>query len=892
MRSRTLKIFFSVCLMSILTAMVCQARDVTLQWDPSTDSTVTGYKLYYNADSSVQPYIGTGSGQGASPVNTLTQATATLTGLDPNKTYYFAATAYDASGAESLYSNIVTVSEAIVPIISITAPASNSSIAGTVSVTASASDNVGVTKIEFYLNGVLKATDTATPYVYSLSSSTLPAGTNTLMAKAYDAAGNVGQSSDVYVTAISDTIAPTVALTSPLNNAALSGTATLSASATDNLGVSKVEFYANGTLLYASNMAPYSYSWNTATVTNGSYTLTARAYDNSGNVTQSGSALVTVSNIAVVVPVAIPQTAWKLQSVDSQELVGENGAASNAFDGNSSTIWHTEWSAANPLPPHEIQIDLGATYSMTGFSYLPRQDAGVNGTIKNYEFYVSADGINWNIAVASGTFNGTASVQQVNFSATSGRYIKLRALSEINGGAWTCVAELNVFGTASLTPVDTTSPTTSISAPAANATVSGTVTVSASATDNVAVRKVEILVNGVVKYSATAAPYSFSWDTTAATNGVYTVISKAYDAAGNVGQSSSISVTVNNPVPDKAAPSVSVTAPANNATVSGTVSVSASATDNVAVSKVEILVNGVVTYTATAAPYSFSWDTTATTNGVYTLSSKAYDAAGNVGQSTTVTTTVNNIAVVTPVVISQAGWKLMYVDSQELAGENGAANNAFDGNSSTFWHTEWSAANPLPPHDIQIDLGASYSMTGFSYLPRQDAGTNGFIGKYEFSVSTDGITWISVASGTFNSSTTVQQASFNATTGRYIRLRALSELNGNPWTCVAELNVFGSAVVAPIVIPADTTAPVISISSPLNKATVSGTVTINTSATDSGGVKQMMIYIDSVLKATGYSGKLSWSWNTTSAAKGIHTIKVIAYDAANNQRTKSISVYK
>jgi len=433
---------------------------------------------------------------------------------------------------------------------------------------------------------------------------------------------------------------------------------------------------------------------------------------------------------------------------------------------------------------------------MTGFSYLPRQDAGVNGTIGKYEFYVSADGINWNIAVASGTFNGTASVQQVNFSATSGRYIKLRALSEINGGAWTCVAELNVFGTASLTPVDTTSPTTSISAPAANATVSGTVTVSASATDNVAVRKVEILVNGVVKYSATAAPYSFSWDTTAATNGVYTVISKAYDAAGNVGQSSSISVTV------------------------------------------------------------------------------------------------NNIAVVTPVAISQAGWKLLYVDSQELAGENGAANNAFDGNSSTFWHTEWSAANPLPPHDIQIDLGASYSMTGFSYLPRQDAGTNGFIGKYEFSVSTDGITWISVASGTFNSSTTVQQASFNATTGRYIRLRALSELNGNPWTCVAELNVFGSAVVAPIVIPADTTAPVISISSPLNKATVSGTVTINTSATDSGGVKQMMIYIDSVLKATGYSGKLSWSWNTTSAAKGIHTIKVIAYDAANNQRTKSISVYK
>jgi beta-lactamase superfamily II metal-dependent hydrolase len=96
---------------------------------------------------------------------------------------------------------------------------------------------------------------------------------------------------------------------------------------------------------------------------------------------------------------------------------------------------------------------------------------------------------------------------------------------------------------------DTTPPTTSITAPLNGATVSGTTTVTASASDNVGVTKVEFYLDGALKSTDTTSPYSWSWDTTTATNGAHSLTSKAYDAALNVGTSTAINVTVSNGVP-------------------------------------------------------------------------------------------------------------------------------------------------------------------------------------------------------------------------------------------------------------------------------------------------------------------------------------------------------
>jgi hypothetical protein len=141
----------------------------------------------------------------------------------------------------------------------------------------------------------------------------------------------------------------------------------------------------------------------------------------------------------------LPQSGWRLHYVDSQETTGENGAAVNAFDGNPNTFWHTEWYNSNPPHPHEIQINLGDTYLISGLLYLPRQDGNLNGTIADYEIYVSMDGSTWGDAVASGKWASGSTEKEVRFAAVNGQYVRLVALSEVNGREWTSVAELNIL---------------------------------------------------------------------------------------------------------------------------------------------------------------------------------------------------------------------------------------------------------------------------------------------------------------------------------------------------------------------------------------------------------------------------------------------------------------
>jgi hypothetical protein len=103
---------------------------------------------------------------------------------------------------------------------------------------------------------------------------------------------------------------------------------------------------------------------------------------------------------------------------------------------------------------------------------------------------------------------------------------------------------------------------------------------------------------------------------------------------------------------DTTPPTVSITSPTNGATVSGTVSVTATASDNVGVTKVEFYLDGALQSTDTTSPYAWSWDTTTASNASHTLTAKAYDAALNVGTSAAVNVTVNNTATGTDI----SGW--------------------------------------------------------------------------------------------------------------------------------------------------------------------------------------------------------------------------------------------
>jgi leucyl aminopeptidase len=107
------------------------------------------------------------------------------------------------------------------------------------------------------------------------------------------------------------------------------------------------------------------------------------------------------------------------------------------------------------------------------------------------------------------------------------------------------VAEL-AKGTVPGIPNDTTPPTVAITAPAAGSTVSGTVNITANASDNVALGRVEFWVDGALRATDTTSPYSYAWDTAAVANGSHSLVARAVDSSGNVGTSASVAVTVSN----------------------------------------------------------------------------------------------------------------------------------------------------------------------------------------------------------------------------------------------------------------------------------------------------------------------------------------------------------
>jgi hypothetical protein len=252
-----------------------------------------------------------------------------LANTDTTSPYSFTWTTGVTAGAHTIqakgydtYNNVgtstlvnVTVSDQTAPTVSVTAPAANAVVNGSnTNVTATAADNVGVVGVQFKLDGAnLGAEDTTSPYSSTWNTTTATSGTHTLTAVARDAAGNTTTSTSVSVNV--DNAAPTVSITSPTSGSLVNGTVTVNATATDNTGgsgVSKVEFYVDGTLSSTDTTSPYSAAWNTTALAFGSsHTLTAKAYDNAptANITTSSAVTVTVQDTtAPTTPTALHTT--------------------------------------------------------------------------------------------------------------------------------------------------------------------------------------------------------------------------------------------------------------------------------------------------------------------------------------------------------------------------------------------------------------------------------------------------------------------------------------------------------------------------------------------------------------------------------------------------------
>jgi len=136
-------------------------------------------------------------------------------------------------------------------------------------------------------------------------------------------------------------------------------------------------------------------------------------------------------------------------------------------------------------------------------------------------------------------------------------------------------------------------------------------------------------------------------------------------------------------------------------------------------------------------------------------------------------------------------WELIYVDSEEI-NYPGLAVMSFDDDPETIWHTRWSTGSDPYPHEIQVDMGETYRIYSFTYLTRQD-GVNGRIKDYELYISEDAQNWGDpVSTGSFVNTSSPQSINFpEGVIGKYFRLMALSEVNGNAWASAAEFSMVG-----------------------------------------------------------------------------------------------------
>ncbi len=188
-------------------------------------------------------------------------------------------------------------------------------------------------------------------------------------------------------------------------------------------------------------------------------------------------------------------------------------------------------------------------------------------------------------------------------------------------------------------PVDTSVPAAAIATPLGSSAVSGLVAVSVDAFDNVGVARVDLKVNGTTVASDSAAPYSFSWNSTGVANGMASLVAVAVDAAGNAGASAAVAVSVANSTPavasDTLAPVVAIGNPVAG-TVSGTVAVSVSASDNAGAAgiRTSLSIDGKVVANGQGGSLSYSWNSRKAAAGTHTIAVTARDAAGNASSKT------------------------------------------------------------------------------------------------------------------------------------------------------------------------------------------------------------------------------------------------------------------
>lgn len=578
-----------------------------------------------------------------------------------------------------------------------------------------------------------------------------------------------------------DTTAPLVVITNPADNAILSDSVLITVYASDNDEVKLVQLFINDSLVLDSAEAPYEYKWNTIEYAEDEFhNIRARAVDYANNDNQTSPVRVMVDNIDNIKP-----TGSLLYPFSGQVLSGSISIIAEADD---------------------------------------------NDSLKSVVFYINEDSVgvkttapfiyDWDTTLE---FDDYYYVINVQINDASGNHITLGPISVYIDN------EENI-------QVDTTPPTGTIVYPPAAAVVSGNVTIEINAFDNEKVEKVEIVIDGSFSIVDQSSPYEYVWNTTTYAEDMDHFISATVtDSSDNTTNLMPVTVFVDNEINvvyDTTPPSVVITNPAANQTVSGNINVTAAAFDNIAVSKVEFYHNSDLYSTDNTYPYAASWNTQdETEDSEHIWYAKTYDTSDLTAQSQSIAVYVNNEDNVLP-----SGFIAQPYAGQSVSGNVEILISAFDNIGVTSVDLYINGENIISLTDLP-----------YSYLWNTE------------NYSEDNEHFIS--------------AKINDEHGNFFNVQPIAvTVNNDP-----------SAN--------DNIPPVISILSPVTGTTVGDTVQVWIYAQDNIGIEQVLLTIDT-LEFTLTDSPYVYLWGTYEYPnESTHLISAIAFDSSNNQTTaQSISV--
>ncbi|MEN3013236.1 MAG: glycosyl hydrolase family 8 [Endomicrobiia bacterium] len=729
-------------------------------------------------------------------------------------------------------------------------PSSGSIIEGSTTVVVNVYTAGTVSSVEFYVDNVLKYTDTSSPYSWVWDTTQYTDGVHELKVVGYTTSGS-SDTKKVWIIINNIKQPPAIQSISLQDGSTVQGTVNISVNATDDVGITKVEFYINNVNIYTKTSAPFSYSWNTQSYSDGEYSLKIKVYD-TDNLSTEQQLKVYVDNIdsKPTVRFISLQNGTTLQAtvniqieasddrgisrielyIDNTLLFTQNNSTrlnysldTSLYSDGLHVLKSVAYDTQNQTSQVEISVYFDNIDNPPACRILFYENQLISGTvliplvysddkgISKIEYYIN------NVCVSTKTshpfdyFLNTTLLQDTLYS------LKVIVYDTIQQSTFSVV---NVI-------VDNTAPQLNLELPSNLSYVSKITTISFSASDNYLLSKFEIYVNSNLLLTKTLQQTStyfvYLWDTQqfSSTTAIKVAV---YDKINN-SISKQVSVYVDNQPP--AITSINLY---NEQVLSGTIKIDILATDNFSIEKIDFYINHSLIQTLNQTPYSLLWQTNSYPDGRHLLEFVVYDRVNNFSK-TSLEVIVNNSGDKPPegaIIVSSTHNIISKTTAIKLQAKD-------DNLLKSLW---------LYHNNIFI---SSFNITSSSF-------------SYEYLLDT----------------TKFNDGNFQ------ISIKIYDSLTQS------------TSIVKNLII--DNTPPVINFITPTNNSVVSNICSFQIEAYDSILLAFLEFRMlnsnnEELLKISTHTGYLTFTLNTKQYLNGTYFINVKACDIVNNLSEKSITIY-